>query len=1410
MKRTIIFFAVLLLVSSNLFSQSENAIHFDGVNDYAYNGISYSNNFSVMTMAWPEKVTGEQVLISNYNYTGGINSAGYEIAISNGVLRATLYINGSFTDFFGSIPINAEEWVTVAITVKNNKSYSLYVNGVLDTQATFIGTFRNNSEVTYFGSRDSWSGFFHGRMDETSFWSKVLSQSEIEKYMITPPDPTTKNLLAYYDFNQGTAYGNNGKVYHFSDRTSNSKYGEMRNFALVGYTSNWVKALQPNMKVIGNHTLIENGNNIPFYEDNTHFGYIVAGNSVVTKTYTIKNAGEDTLKLSGKSPYVFLSGNGAADFAITSAPESIIVPGDSTSFDVTFSPTEAGTKTATITLSNIIENEDEYSFRISGVAKESEGPCIVVKGSYDSIENGANNPRFANNTMFDGVFPGSSITKTFYIKNTGTASLTLNGSSPYIRLSESVKSNFKVSKAPEQTILSGDSTSFTITFSPSSQSNQTGSLTIESNSINNSFFSFDIKGKTILGKGSSSNPYQISSLGELKWLSENETYWKLYFIQTDDIDASDTKNWNNGKGFTPIGNFNYLFRGDYNGNGHIINGLYINRSSRKVGLFYKTMFADIQNLGLTNCNITGGNDVGALVGENYASNISNCFCLGSVSGSQWVGGLVGNSNDSDIINCYSSGTVSGTNYVGGLVGYMWDSTIVNSYSTSMVSGNTGAGGIVGFAKTAVIQHTYATGLVSSSDETGVLIGHSDNSTITNSYYNSKISDRTDNYATGLTSEQMKSQAVYTGWDFENTWSIANSTSPALRNIQNAPFAFPDSIAISEASVSVETILAEFLANDYDYETNQDALTAKIISVSAGSITNSTFHFNGENRIEIYYQVGETGVIDNDTLWGSPLKSILTNPNTNPEFQITTFSTKEDINLTILLDTIASDKENEALTFTILSSPLNGTASIESSLLTYSPASDFYGNDSLKLLVSDASGSDSSWLVFQITPVNDAPVIASVASDLSIDEDNSITLSLNNITASDADSDELTLVIAEGENYLLNGSTITPTANYNGILTVPIAVTDGVLNSESMNIIIIVNAVNDAPVITSVASDLSIDEGSSFTLRLKNISTSDVDGDELALVIADGENYLLNGSTIIPTANYNGTLIVPIAVTDGLLNSESMNISIVVNAVNNAPVIASVASDLSIDEDNSITLSLNNVTASDADGDELTMIIAEGENYLLNGLTITPTANYNGTLTVPIAVTDGVLNSESMNIYIVVNAVNDAPVISSMAGTNAEYGKEYAYTVSASDVDGDALTYTLSGEPNGMSISNNFITWTPENGVTTSGEVTLTVSDGELSVSEFFTIAVTESTGVNENALETINLYPNPTNEFIHLKFNNSGTRQLIITDLAGRILSSKIICEQALMVDVSQFNQRTILVHIKEQNQSKKFKVLIN
>ncbi len=248
------------------------------------------------------------------------------------------------------------------------------------------------------------------------------------------------------------------------------------------------------------------------------------------------------------------------------------------------------------------------------------------------------------------------------------------------------------------------------------------------------------------GSGTETDPYQIAILDNLLWLSTTEAVWDstYYFLQTADIDASDTENWNDGAGFNPIGSdFTNPFRGNYNGGAHEIDGLYINRPDENgIGLFSTTWEALIENVRLSNVNITGNLSVGGLASHGFESTFNSCSISGYLCGNSSIGGLVGYlQSNSTIFDCIANCNVSGNNYVGGLVGSNWDSCCISkSYALGDVSGFNSVGGLAGAQQNSTISESYAICIVTGNGYVGGLVGYmQNNSNITESYFSGNVS-----------------------------------------------------------------------------------------------------------------------------------------------------------------------------------------------------------------------------------------------------------------------------------------------------------------------------------------------------------------------------------------------------------------------------------------------------------------------------------------------------------------------------------------------------------------------------------------------------------------------------------------------------------------------------------------------
>jgi hypothetical protein len=308
------------------------------------------------------------------------------------------------------------------------------------------------------------------------------------------------------------------------------------------------------------------------------------------------------------------------------------------------------------------------------------------------------------------------------------------------------------------------------------------------------------------GDGTSGNPYQIATWQNIYWISQNSAEWSKHYTQIANIDFADAipaiNTWDGGAGFLPIGNGTTYFIGSYDGQGHTISNLYINRPyTLHIALFGYTWGSVILDLGMVNVDITGRVRVGGLVGLNSNnSSISNSYSTGNITGIDNVGGLVGyNFVDSIVSNCFSTGNVIGSNCVGGLVGYNYDdSSVSNSYSTGNVSGSTYVGGLTGCSYLSSITNSYSSGSVSGSSSFGGLVGYN-NMTVSNCFWDAETdgiagTNSGDNNfgATGKTTLEMKTQSTFTdaGWDFTSIWNINETNNNGYPFLQWQTFPLP--------------------------------------------------------------------------------------------------------------------------------------------------------------------------------------------------------------------------------------------------------------------------------------------------------------------------------------------------------------------------------------------------------------------------------------------------------------------------------------------------------------------------------------------------------------------------------------------------------------------------------------------
>ena len=276
-----------------------------------------------------------------------------------------------------------------------------------------------------------------------------------------------------------------------------------------------------------------------------------------------------------------------------------------------------------------------------------------------------------------------------------------------------------------------------------------------------------------------------------------------------DIDAAETQKWNSGAGFRPATLF-----GSFDGFGHSISNLYINRpSERRVGLFSLAVMprinnsfyndidqsGKIKNLSVIQATVIGKMDVGIIAGAAHIAGL-NLSSSGYVEAKDGVvGGLVGEASGGSMSSSFSNASVRGLYNAGGLIGAVGFGVVADSYATGDVTSTLvqeafsgfRAGGLIGSIDNAKVLNCYSTGRVLDSKAgitLGGLIGGDVQrnglltSTVSASYFDSEKSG-TMLSAGGepRSTAEMQQKKTFSGWDFNNTWRIVEGSSyPMLR------------------------------------------------------------------------------------------------------------------------------------------------------------------------------------------------------------------------------------------------------------------------------------------------------------------------------------------------------------------------------------------------------------------------------------------------------------------------------------------------------------------------------------------------------------------------------------------------------------------------------------------------------
>ncbi len=444
-------------------------------------------------------------------------------------------------------------------------------------------------------------------------------------------------------------------------------------------------------------------------------------------------------------------------------------------------------------------------------------------------------------------------------------------------------------------------------------------------------------------------------------------------------------------------------------------------------------------------------------------------------------------------------------------------------------------------------------------------------------------------------------------------------------------------------------------------------------------------------------------------------------NDAPTVTPTSLTTAEDTAGTV--DLIASDVDGNALTWTLKQAPLHGTVSCSSAgACTYTPAANYNGSDSFDAEVNDANGGRVRVTVpVAVTPVNDAPVAATVNVSLAEDATQSF-----NLNGSDPDGGTLAFAAAPGTLGSLSCSgagacNFIADPNANGTETMAYTVSDGIATTTGA-VVIVITPVNDAPTASNLTLSTNEDTPVSFTLP-----ASDNDGEALAYTLTSPPTHgsvsgVAPNLTYTPGPNANGTIAFGFSARDVAGATSNGTVTIVILPINDAPIANSAS--VVTPEDTAKAIAL---TGSDVEGPVTAAVTSLPIHGVYSGGVYTPALNYNGPDSIGFKVTDNGGAVTNGVITITVTPVNDPPVAS---GANVTTSRTIpvAITLSASDIDGEPLNYTvLTGPAHGaLTGTAPNLTYTPTGLYTGPDTLTFKATDAAgLTSSNTMHITVTQ-------------------------------------------------------------------------------------
>ncbi|NJN25074.1 MAG: tandem-95 repeat protein [Cyclobacteriaceae bacterium] len=514
-----------------------------------------------------------------------------------------------------------------------------------------------------------------------------------------------------------------------------------------------------------------------------------------------------------------------------------------------------------------------------------------------------------------------------------------------------------------------------------------------------------------------------------------------------------------------------------------------------------------------------------------------------------------------------------------------------------------------------------------------------------------------------------------------------------------------------------------------------------------------------------------------------------------------------------------------VTGTVTFTPVaNATGSVNINLVVMDNGGVLNGGDNVK----------SIGFIIDVTGANDPPTMNDIANPPAINEDSpEQSIALSGISDGDPESVQTLSLSATSNNtelidnvsieYAANATTAlikyTPKPNASGSATITVTLSDGTLSVQK-TFIVVVSPVNDPPTLDAVPDPaIILEDAGEQTVTITGISagpnetpppTVAVSSSNLSLIPAPSISYnSIDGTALVkytPITNQYGLSIITVSVNDG--NSiKSEDWIVTVASMNDEPTIDHIT-DLSTNEDTPITINITGISSGSANESTQSLTITAVSNnqaLMPNGVvgytqgstsgtvTFSPLANATGVAAITLTVKDngGTVNpgeddTKSLIFNITVTGTDDPPTMADIANPSPinEDAPEQSIALSGiSDGDPDlAQPLTFTAVSSNTSLIDNItidhvanaasavLKYKPKANAFGTTTITVTLSDGALSIQKSFAVVVNSVNDLPTSANKNISILEDNTKQFTATDFvfndpDNGSFTKIIVTSL---------------------------------------------